>query len=352
MDIRFVWFTMTILTCCLVTSAWGWTHPSSLESPYIEARLWCPQDIDRLYYEMVAFEESHLPERVDIEFESEQRMREWVAEHPYLGFFARLNLLVSDAIGSMVQINHTRDSEIMRKVAYNILHDWPAATEGVTDIMGDFNGDEKNYGIVALRDMWRQWKAEWDRIRQKALAFFPEDVEGDIDNFAIRWGMHAEKGYPDVPNPVPSGWLSEDVNCTWYMCVERYDDTYDFHAVFEKKGPLLGDWDGSNTEVISHFASADVAQQGPYPGEMGFIFPKSSKYIYFTESSFYYARKDSKWLSIVPEPYPGRPGVITFKVRYPMREGGDYNNPQWGYADGVVMSEPDQDFMRVFNRIK
>lgn len=342
-------------------------NPSAYDSPYVETRLWCPRDIEEYYQEMRASELANLPQRVEIELESEAQARAFVQEHPFFGLQMRMNLAVWDFLAGFVELIHVQDSDMMRKVAYNILLDWPAAARGVTPVLNDFRhwdpenedhylfaGNEKSYGKDALRDAWRQWRREWKNIEKEAIGGYDAAaIDALIEEFAARWGMHPENGYKEVPKPpVPDDWLPEDVNCTWYMCVELERDDFDYHAVFVKKGSFFGDWNGSNTEVVSHFASSDDGVQGPYPGEMGFSFPWDSKYIHFTESSYYTARRDLRWLRATPRPYGGRPGIFGFDVKYPIRKGENYESPQWIFATGLVASAPGSEFWGVFDKIK
>jgi hypothetical protein len=343
------------------------SNPSAYDSPYAETRLWCPDDIEAYYQEMRASELRNLPQRDEVQMENEESARAFVEEHPFLGLHVKMNLIVWEYLGSMVEVIYVKDSELMRKVAYNILRDWPAAALGVTPLLNDlkhwdpentdhyvYAGNEKSYGKDALRDMWRQWRREWNNIRSEAMGGYDNAaIDALVREFASRWGMDPENGYTKVPEPpVPDDWLPEDVNCTWYLCVEMERDDYDYHAVFLKKGPLFGDWNGSNTEVVSHFASSDDGMQGPYPGELGFSFPWDSKYIHFTESSYYTSGRRFRWLRATPRPYSGRPGIIGFDVKYPIRKGDNYESPEWIFGTALVASAPGSEFWEIFDKIK
>ena len=51
------------------------SNPSAYDSPYVETRLWCPEDIEKYYKEMLASELRNLPQRDEVQMENEENAR-------------------------------------------------------------------------------------------------------------------------------------------------------------------------------------------------------------------------------------------------------------------------------------
>ncbi|MDT8321006.1 MAG: hypothetical protein RQ826_10825 [Xanthomonadales bacterium] len=322
---------------------------SNSESPYIETRLWCPNDIELFYQEMKS-READLPEHVTFPRLSNAGV--------YLLFTP---IAFIEVIGKLVEITFMPESEIMRKVAYNILRQWPAAKNGVVRTSaggksvftvpgalergGREHADSAIHGIDLLKTVWRNWRAQWMAIRKLASGGYdPVTIEKHIMAFADRWG----ENYEEVPNPVPDGWLPEECDCKWFLSVEQDGETL-FYAVFVKKGSIFDVWTADNTEVVSYFAGRDSeSQTAPYPTEMVFVIPFHRKGIYFTEDTYYFWRNQSA-TKLTPRRRSGQSPAVSFEFKYPMTND---LGQTWSFAEAVVSSSPGEDFMDVFEEIK
>jgi len=300
---------LLLILCAFLTLTPLALGQSLYDSPHIEARLWCPADIESLYLE-----------------------------------------LSSNEAGNSMEKSEDPDSEKMRRVAYHILKNWPEARTGVQQVLSGWSQPgEAIHGRDLLEAVWRQWKRERKNLLRWLFAVTDKSTQNyAMSRFELKWG--SDPG--PVPNPVPDSWLPEECDCTWYLSVYLETSDLKYMAAYEHKGHLIQDWDASNTAVISHLASKQESLHAPYPTDITFLIRKGDTRIQLTDYIYLTRKEGWKFIRMEPRPYRDRQGVpprVTFDVEYPIWDGA---NNIWLVAQGVLASSPGPEFMNVFEELK
>jgi len=341
---------------------------SHYDSPNIEARLWCPVHIEELYREMTANEQvsgdhgwltvpaGYMPGRPTDDAASWQQNQE--NRRAAIDAWENLPVEFQDNIFE----KNREEAEIMRRVAYGILTDWPAARPrprgypyGLHLPLGGFGKkDQRATGRNLLRATWRRWKLERKDFLKSLWAVTSRAVfDSEYREWQLTWG-------PDpaaVPAVVPEGYVTEEFNCTWFMSVDygfltdsSLGEGLRFLAAFVHEGHLFEDgWTADNTRVASHLAAEGRTAQAPYPTEMTFAFPSLEQSPYFTEDVYYYELKLYKWVRMRPRSAGAGTPRLVYDVKYPI---WDAERGAWRYADAVVSSSPGPEFRRTLDRVR
>jgi hypothetical protein len=334
-----------------------------IASPNVEARMWCPSHIETYYEELRAKE-----------FALGEETAEYVrAVEAGWEVFARTQLGPARAqVEALLQAvfdlgQAERESEIMRRVAYGILRNWPAAHPkgprgdrqptylGLTAALLEFGLPGRHTtGLDLLRHTWKIWKQDREAMLRSLWAVTGGDVfDTEYAKWEARWGPDPEQ----VPQPVPSGYVSEEFDCTWYMGVEYgflTDATQGhglrFLAVFVHDGHLLDQpWDGTNTRLVAHFVAEGDTQRAPYPTPMEFAFPREGSAPYFIEDIRWYTYGATGWTQMKAQASSNQSPKISYEFKYPI---WDAEHGTWRYADAVVSSSPSPEYRRIHERLR
>lgn len=362
---------MAVSLALVVMLALGVTDAATAQSahdyPNAEARLWCASHIEEFYQELRAQDVDVRPEPPDWVANALDYWERRVPDTVFKDFVDWLGTQIFD----MDEVDP--ESEIMRRVAYGILKNWPFAEPdaGFSAMAVAFNdfGEPNEYasGRHLLRAMWRVWKKERNALLRNLFAVSGADsydpVVSASGTFGREYAKWTRRWGPDpdmLPATVPDGYLPSDLDCKWYMAVDYGSDSdadegLRFLAVFVHEGHLLEPWNNGNTKVISHFAATGTTQQAPYPTEMDFAFPYGQKQPYFTEDVYYYTRRLYNWLPMEPresKTFLIRPTAeqspIRYDFRYPIWDS-EHNVRRFGRA--VITSHPGPEFKRALARL-
>jgi len=300
------------------------------ESPFAESRLWNEEDIES-YYRYLLSRQVESASDSGISSEAARKL-------DALGSIATSGNPAARAFynwfTSLFPVSGDSDAEIMRRVAYGILKNWPASERMMRRILYNYNPVSKQmiFGTPLLKHTWTQWVSLRRRLYEQIEGLSTGGaVEHHYEKWKEYWGPDPD---PSLPAPISDGYLPE-----------------------KKKGHIFENWTGSNTEVAGHFVNRSEEPYGPYPVEICFNIPFDGDTIYFTDDYLKIPRKfrwfePKIWYPVEPRRYSGPSGRsphVAFDFEYPLMVNTKH---QIEYAKAVLASSPGEHFMEVFEKIR
>jgi len=323
------------------------------ESPFAESRLWNAEDIESYYRYLVSRQTDSAPDR-RMSLEAARKL-------DALGYVATSGNQAAGAVyGWFTALFPTRgdtDAEIMRRVAYGILKNWPASERMMRRILYNYNPVSKQmiFGAPLLKHTWTQWVSLRRRLYEQIEGLSTGGaVEHHYEKWKEYWGPDPD---PSLPAPISDGYLPEEFDGYWYLSIQLESEFITYFTVLKKKGHIFENWTGSNTEVAGHFVNRSEEPYGPYPVEICFNIPFDGDTIYFTDDYLKIPRKfrwfePKIWYPVEPRRYSGPSGRsphVAFDFEYPLMVNTKH---QIEYAKAVLASSPGEHFMEVFEKIR
>lgn len=306
--------------------------PQSLyNSPHIETRLWCLNDIYLFKQELIEnLARKEKPKDSNTIDEKKEYRRDGME---YRG-----------------------DPESMVFTANDILKNLPAAIKGVQSVMlgAKSSNGMAIHGYDLLVAVWRQIVRDREALRRLVWGISqitpwsdlkPDEAkEKAYKKYNEKWGSDPQKNLGSLPDVC---------NCYWYLAVEYESEDIIYNACLIKKGSIFENWDSKNTTSVAHLAGKRNKVLAPYPTNIIFMIKlgetriRFSDYIYLAKSDgervFPRKPNSNKFLKIEPSKF--NDSYVEFKFNYPLWDEGN-NKWVWGKA---VLSSSESD---LWNKMK